>query len=417
VADSATILPVQRGLRVNLSRRELLALPLLSGLADNRDLPAVRAITRGPKFHWFGYYDKLQFDPSGTKALGMSVGFEGRSPKPDDEIELGVIHLTDRDRWEKFGSTNAWCWQQGCMLQWRPGSNSEIVYNVREEGQFACRIHDVAAGRSRSVPEAIYALSPDGRSAVAADFRRLQEVRPGYGYAGVPDPHLELAPTESGIRVVDLVTGVGKLVLSVAAVAKLGTASADTKGAKHWFNHLLYNPTGTRFVFLHRWRPVGKPGFRTRMVTANPDGSDPYILDASGYTSHFIWRDAQHILAWTRPTGKTDGFYLFRDRTATVDRIGEGVMTENGHCTYLPGNKWILNDTYPDKQRLQHVYLFEVATGRRVPLGSFRSGPEYAGEWRCDTHPRFAPDGRQAVIDSPHAGGRQMYCIDLRGIV
>jgi hypothetical protein len=27
-------------------------------------LPPIRTITRGPKFHWFGYYDKLQFDPS-----------------------------------------------------------------------------------------------------------------------------------------------------------------------------------------------------------------------------------------------------------------------------------------------------------------------------------------------------------------
>ena len=26
-------------------------------------LPPIRALTRGPKFHWRGYYDKLLFDP------------------------------------------------------------------------------------------------------------------------------------------------------------------------------------------------------------------------------------------------------------------------------------------------------------------------------------------------------------------
>jgi hypothetical protein len=40
----------------------------------------IRALTKGPKFHWFGYYDKLQFDPSGRYVLGMEVGFEHRSP-------------------------------------------------------------------------------------------------------------------------------------------------------------------------------------------------------------------------------------------------------------------------------------------------------------------------------------------------
>lgn len=69
-------------------------------------------------------------------------------------------------------------------------------------------------------------------------------------------------------------------------------------------------------------------------------------------------------------------------------------MTENGHCSYLPDKHWILNDTYPDRQRLQHPYLYNVETGRRYPLGHFRSAPQYTGEWRCDTHPRFSPDGR-----------------------
>ena len=55
---------------------------------------------------------------------------------------------------------------------------------------------------------------------------------------------------------------------------------------------------------------------------------------------------------------------------------------------------------------------------RRYPLGHFRSPPAYTGEWRCDTHPRFSPDGRKVVIDSPHGGnGRQMYLIDASAIV
>lgn len=51
------------------------------------------ALTRGPEYNWFGYYDKLHVDPSGRYVLG---------------------------------TTRAWGWQQGCMLQWIPGSTQEL---------------------------------------------------------------------------------------------------------------------------------------------------------------------------------------------------------------------------------------------------------------------------------------------------
>jgi Tol biopolymer transport system component len=67
---------------------------------------------------------------------------------------------------------------------------------------------------------------------------------------------------------------------------------------------------------------------------------------------------------------------------------------------------------------MQHPYLYNLATNMQHPLGHFYSAPEYTGEWRCDTHPRFSPDGRKVVIDSAHGGnGRQLYMIDIGSIV
>ena len=81
---------------------------------------------------------------------------------------------------------------------------------------------------------------------------------------------------------------------------------------------------------------------------------------------------------------------MFKDRTREVSAIGPDVMTVNGHNTYLPGtnNEWVLNDTYPGKDNLQHVYLYHIPTNRRVPIADLESLPPYRGEWRCDTHPR-----------------------------
>ena len=101
----------------------------------------MRAITRGPGYHWFGYYDKLQFDPTSRYVLAMAVDFEHRPPRPDDEIRIGMIDLEDGDSWRTIGTTTAWCWQQGCMLQWLPGSTSEVIWNERAGDRYVARIN------------------------------------------------------------------------------------------------------------------------------------------------------------------------------------------------------------------------------------------------------------------------------------
>lgn len=215
---------------------------------------------------------------------------------------------------------------------------------------------------------------------------------------------------------VDLKTGKQTLLISFADAAKIPYPPGFSPNAKHWFNHLLVSPDGKRFIFLHRWRGDGDRSFNTRLFTATAEGKDLYILDPHGRTSHFIWRDPEHVLAWAWHPSHENKFYLYRDKTERVEVVAPEIMTVNGHCTYLPGNRYILNDTYPDKDRNQNIYLYDTETKRRIPLGSFHSAPEFTGEWRCDTHPRFSPDGRLVCIDSPHVGnGRQMHLIDISG--
>ena len=156
------------------------------------------------------------------------------------------------------------------------------------------------------------------------------------------------------------------------------------------------------------------------MITANMDGSDLYVLDPSGYTSHFIWRNDTEATMWTRPAGQKSAFYVFRDQTREVKAVGHDKMPTNGHNTYLPDpyGDWILNDTYPDKKTSrQTVYLYHVPSGNRYDLGHFPSPQAYRGEWRCDTHPRSSNDGHFVAIDSPHDGGRQVYLLDIREIL
>jgi hypothetical protein len=392
-----------------------------------QSLPPVRTITRGPKHHWFGYYDKLQFDPTDRYVLSNEVDFEHRTPTSDDVIRVGMVDTANNDRWIELGTSHAWGWQQGCMLQWVPGTASDIVWNDRESGRFVCRKLNTATRDARTIDHPIYTLSPDGSFGLSLNFARLQVLRPGYGYVGLPDPFGdELAPKDDGVFRVNLATGNAELILPLSEVANIPHQGERLQDVWHYFNHLLIAPDAQRFIVLHRWRrrdpDTGRPtgGFITRMITANLDGSNVFVLDPSGYTSHFIWRDPEHVCMWTKPEGRPAAFYLFRDRAREIEIVGEGVMPQNGHNTYLPTgtNEWILNDTYPDRDRLQHVYLYHVPTNTRHELGAFLSPREYTGEWRCDTHPRASNYARYVCIDSPHIGeGRQLHLIDIKDIL
>lgn len=253
----------------SLSRRQLLAAGLSSATfgaihargqdAPKSEFPPIRAITSGDGFYWFGYYDKLQFSPDNRFVLGNKVRFEHRSPTADDEIEVGMVDLHEKDRWIPLGKSKAWNWQQGCMLQWIPGTESKVIWNDREKDRFVSHMLDVKTGDKRTIPSPIYALSPNGKEAVSCDFARVADVRPGYGYAGIRDPYFkDMAPEKSGITQVNLETGAEKLILSHRQLATTGDVPENTPDAKHHAYHLLCSPDGKRFILLHRWAyPAG----------------------------------------------------------------------------------------------------------------------------------------------------------------
>lgn len=412
-----------------LTRRQLLAqlgaagiAPLLKAQdAAAKSYPPIRQITKGPSFHWFGYYDKLQFSPDNRFVLSNQTTFEGRSPTADDKIKVGMIDLQDGDKWIELGETHAWCWQQGCMLQWIPGTESKVIWNDRENDRFVSHIMDVKTREKHTLPTPIYALSPNGKEAVSCDFARVADCRPGYGYAGIKDLFSEdMAPEGSGVAHVDLETGKSRLIVSHKLLANTGTVMENHPTSKHHAYHLLVSPDGKRFIMLHRWtQPKG--GHLTRLITANMDGSDLRIVIPNGYASHFIWRDATHILSQGKDWlgNKEWGDFLFEDKdSGIVEEIGHGVLDGSGHLTYLRRNEWILNDTYPKGvRRIQTPHLYEIAKGRRIDLGEFHSPREYVGEWRVDCHPRLSRDERWVCIDSPHNQGRQLYLIDIGGVV
>jgi len=300
------------------------------------------------------------------------------------------------------------------MLQWL-GTDPErlIIYNRFDDGRYVAVVRDTQGGMTRVLPRPVYAVSPDGRQAVTLDFGRVGRLRPGYGYVARPDETQgRAAPEDAGIYWMDLRTDENRLIIPLAWAAS-HRADARLEGAEHWFNHLQFNPSGTRFIFLHRWRR-GAGAWLTRLYAARPDGTDIRLLSDHGMVSHFDWRDDDTILAWARRPSHGDRFYLFDVRGDRAEAFAPDVLTQDGHCSFSPDRRWVLVDSYPDREDHQALMLYRIAESRRIVIGRFFHPPALKGKpYRCDLHPRWSRDGRRVCIDGAHESTRQMYVLDV----
>ena len=382
-----------------------------------------RRATPADAHHYFGYYDKFPWDATGRYLLALSPPFIDRMPVPGDVVKIGMVDLENAVSWIPLAESRAWNWQQGIMLHWlHIDPERTIIYNDLRDGAFVSVVRDVFSDEERVLPRPVYCLRPDGKEAMSVNFGRIARTRPGYGYEGVPDPgEADPHPAEDGIWALDLESGEHRLIITLDQAAKL-EPKPDMEGCEHWFNHLQYCTDGSRFLFLHRWKKPGETFRATRLLTANPDGTDIRIIADDGMTSHFDWRDERTILAWARVREEGDYYYLFDGLTGDHETVGAGILTTDGHCSYSPDRKWILTDTYPDKERKRTLILYRPDAEERIDVGRFYAPPELDGPLRTDLHPRWSRDGKSVCLDSVHETRdgkpvRQMYIADVSEIV
>jgi hypothetical protein len=390
-------------------------------------VPAVRVERVSPagEHFFFGYYDLPAVDAATGRHLAYRVPFRDRMPTASDEAELGTFVLGGDGTFRPFARTRAWNFQQGAMLQWLGDGTGRVFYNeVRPDGRgYRGVLHDLKSGQRTYTDRALANISRDGRWGLAVDFDRLHDFRPGYGYAAQDDPRAGVPhPADDGVWVCDLRTGRSTLVLSLAALhAKAGGLSPFMQG-KLLVNHLTFNPSASRFVLLLRNFPTPDPvkktggAWRTTVLTAARDGSDLRILVPPGYASHYHWRDDATIVFHSDGPQGAQLYEITDAPTPKFTAVDPAFFLRDGHCSYSEDGRWMLYDSYPDKQRLQHLFLYDLRSRRGVDLGQFVQPPVPVTDIRCDLHPRWLPDGRVS-FDSMHEGHRAFYIADLRPLL
>jgi len=376
----------------------------------------VHAITPPPKHHFFGYYDMRPWAASGRYHLVLEVDFMDRPPGPDDVAAVCAVDLAEGDRLIRLAETRAWNFQQGAMLHWLPGSPGTVLFNDRREGRFVCVAHETAGGAERVLGPAIGALSDDGRLAATLNYARIAVTRPGYGYEGVPDEGIgENVPAGDGLGVLEAATGRHRVIVAFGDLAARQEPELRYGDAAVWFNHVLFNPSGTRLAFLCRWQEPETGRRRTQMWTVSPDGADLVRCLDGPLISHFDWKDDETILAWAGVDGVDAMFELDHRRRRPPRAVFTDAIARDGHISYSPDRRWVVCDTYPDGDGMRELFLVEVATGGKVPLGSYYSPrPPERPEIRCDLHPSWSADGRQIAFDGMHEGDRRRYVVEPR---
>lgn len=383
--------------------------------------------------------------------MAHRASFDGRNIEPSDQVEVGYFDMEDGS-WHTLGVTQAFNWQQGAMLQWLgPDFQSRVIYNDQEGNQFVARVADLASGFRRTLPHAVYAVHPSGRCALGVRFERHYFCR-AYHYEGVRDDRWNMpVHPEDGILDIDLHEGKARLLLRTADIASFDPTSAMT-GVSHWLEHLIWNPSGTRFYFLHRFG--NHNSFATRVFTADPDGTHLFCLP--GHTeysfTHMGWRDDSTFVnyvvkskpladAYASMVGSTSplkamvvrtirgmkrivprdfvdrrreesGYALVRDRDKVERLLSKGWLRRDGHPSWTRDGRYMLTDTYADEGGYRHLLLYDIIRDRVHSLGRFFS-PFNGGSYRCDLHPRFSRDERRIIIDTAHTGRHQMLVLEV----
>ncbi len=373
------------------------------------------------------YFSAADVYPEGLMAGTVSdsamsyFGYYNVSPENDKGQVLYCIHsgkdkvtlcYHDSEGEHRIGDTEAYNLQQGCMSQWGYANPNRAYYNRynRMTDRYEGVIFDADTNQETGVlPMPIYALSKQEDYALSLNFDRLAVMRPDYGY--FCHKNIELPNNEDdGIWYVNVATGEVKLIITLRQLIDMKPV-ATMEGARHKVNHIDISPDGKRFMFLHRW--VGPKGRYMRLITANADGSEMYILNGDKMTSHSYWVDNRRIVSFCHTPETGDAYVMFEDRTENRELLSQKLPVTDGHPSTINGGEWMVTDSYPGHDAMSRLYLYNIKTDNLICLGRFYQPLKYKGPGRIDLHPKWNMQGTKVYFESGHDGKRRLYSISV----
>jgi WD40-like Beta Propeller Repeat len=391
-------------------------------------------------FHRF--FDTWPISPSGRYLAVLRMPQEVRPNQPGESADVVLVDLhagTDRVVAQTFG----WEQQLGANLNWGVDDHS-LVFNdvdVKTWQPMLVRL-DPLTGKSEQVPGGVYHVSPDGRYAAAASTERMVRTQRGYGVLLSPErvPINIGAPEDDGLFIIDLPTGVRRLVLPLSRAIEY---CPELRGQRlddwniYGF-HSKWSPDGQRLIFTIRrflrskayaWDNIGNPAIRFDVLTCKPDGSDVHNAVPSEY-----WLKGGHHINWYPDSRQLSMNLGYFGSGLTLTRVGydgsdlRPIVTTpcgSGHPSVHPCGR-ILADTYCGEKPMAFddnsvpLRWIDPANGTEQTLVRIASKVESGwtdSALRVDAHPAWDPTWRYVAFNGVINNTRHVLLADLSTVI
>lgn len=357
---------------------------------------------------FFGFHDKNPWSSDGDRLLGHSVegAGDGAGWRKGEPVEVSVFHGDNWTQSTTVARTQAWNWQQGSQLQWL-GDENKFVYNDFRDSVCRAVVQDLDTGSEIVLDYPIAAVSPNGTKYASICFETFGRAMDGYGYA------FEATRSTSNVPVGTLL-----IISREGSETRIALDDLDSQIESQsddvidFVSHCLFSPDGERLLFLRRQsRPNRR--LRSEMFCVNVAHSSIQRIGFKDMVSHFTWLGPDRLLAYANTEEGGDGFYVADIEAQTITNWTDRLNNRDGHPHATPTGDTVIFDTYPDRARYQHLFVWREGEKRAQPIARIPSPMKFWGTARVDLHPRVRPDGEYIAFDAGFGGIRSLVTAEL----
>lgn len=362
---------------------------------------------------FFGYYDLQQMNEKQDRLLVHIC--DQKANTQTDAITIAYYDLKTH-QYINIAQSRAWSWQQGSRLRWSTKNQEEILFNNLEDGRYVCQIWNVEQKKKiRTIPMPLYDIDAGMNYGLGINFSRLQRLRPGYGYNSLPDDTIgEMIPKNDGIKLYDFNKNEIRTIISYK---RLCEGLKDAENYQHYINHISISPNSKHFMFFHVYTKGVGMAWNVRLFICDIDGQNLKLLEEKNTISHYTWKDNSTLLTtFINRERKGSCYAEYNINTGERVVIGGMDLSLDGHPTFFKNNQFFISDTYPQKDCLQKVFIFNIKDNTYKEILKIFHTPRLYEEKRCDLHPRLTFNNQYFSIDTvykDHCKSVLLFKIDI----